>query len=379
MKILHIHQDYPDGRPYPFTKAVSNLIDACKVADSSVEHFVLSINRTSNPLKISINYFEDGLSLVYWALPLPFIYKPIIWLWSMVLVFILRKVEFSVIHGHKLTTEGLFSYFLAKKLLIPYFISVRGGSDMHNYQRLKDLAPSFSNVYHNAEHIFWVSAWAKGYFEEQFNIKNQKSTTLANICAISKLPKMLGNRERYCTILSYHQLRRKGLFPLLEALVLLREQDKEILLDIIVSGPSEQETLIIDKIKMLGLESQVKVLGQLTHPHILENLSQSKGLLLPAVNETFGMAYVEALACKCPILYVANTGIDGYLDDVNVGAKLDSQLAGSIANGVLAIEGNSESIADQLEQMLQTGYLKKFTANTISMQYLNKVRRFIKS
>ena len=81
MNLLHIHQDYPDGRPYSATKAVSNLIDSAKIIDPSVKHFVLSINRTSNPFKISIKNFEDGISLVYWSLPLPFISRLSIVFW----------------------------------------------------------------------------------------------------------------------------------------------------------------------------------------------------------------------------------------------------------------------------------------------------------
>ena len=224
MKVLHIHQDYPDGREYPNTKAVSNLIEASRITNTSIEHFVVSINRTSNPLKISVKGFSDGISIVYWALPLPLIYKPVIWFWAQVIAYKLRSLNFTLIHGHKLTTEGLFSYFLSKRLNIPYCVSVRGGTDAYNLARLSDLKETFYKVYNGAKHVFWVSAWAKKKFSAKFKGLPVFSSELANICQIENIsPVATAQRERYCIILSYHQLQRKGLFPLLEAMALLRE------------------------------------------------------------------------------------------------------------------------------------------------------------
>ena len=376
--ILHIHQDYPDGRDYPYTKAVSNLLMACRAQNPDIKHYVLSINRTSNPFKVSAKEFEDGISLVYWAIPLPLIYKPAIWFWSIIIAYYLKGKGFSIIHGHKLTTEGLFSYFLSTRLGIPYMISIRGGSDMHNLERLPDLTASFVKIYYSAVHIFWVSAWTKNLLRGSFKGMPKSSSDLPNVCEITYTPELQANRERYCIILSYHQLHRKGLFPLLEALVILKKQRKLIILDIIGSGSDKESVLITDKILELDLGDQVTILGQVSHPQILDILSQSKGLLLPAVNETFGMADIEALACHCPILYMAKTGIDGFLDDMFVGVKLESQSASCIASGILKIENNYSSIIANLTAINKSDYLNKFTGKAISYQYLNTLNHIIK-
>ena len=134
----------------------------------------------------------------------------------------------------------------------------------------------------------------------------------------------------------------------------------------------------MDKITTLGLKNQVSVLGSIPHQQLLNKLSHAKALLLPALNETFGMAYIEALACGCPILYIENTGIDGHLDDVYVGIKIQSQSANTIADGIKKIELNYMDIENQLVIVNDTSYLNKFTATAITKHYLNIIKAVVK-
>ena len=371
MKILHIHQDYPDGRSYPSTKAVYNLIEACKAENKDVEHIVLSINRTSNPLKVSFKKFYEGYSLVYWALPIPYIFKPVIWFWVQFLAFMLKNINFTIIHSHKLTVEGLFAKYLSKKRNVPYCISIRGGSDSNNMARLFDLKNDFYQIYYEAKHVFWVSAWAKPSFSEYFLGLPKLYSDLPNICNINSVINLNKvDLERYSIVLSYHQLERKGLFPLLDAIAALKEQDHVILLDIVGDGESEICKKITNKIDSLNLKEQVSILGDMQHDDLMIKLSQSKGMLLPAIYETFGMIYVEAMVCQCPILYMAYTGIDGYIDDVYPGVKLQNQTVKAIVEGIKEMEENYAKIKTQLFSMNKVNYLDKFTAKHICNHYL---------
>lgn len=376
MDILHIHQDYPDGRPYPNTRAVSNLIQATEELEASIGHYVLSINRTSNPFKVSLNKFDQGLSLVYWALPLPFIYKPVIFFWAFLISLVLRAnaKEFDVIHGHKLTTEGLFSFYLSRFIKSPYVISVRGGSDCHNIARLPDCKASFRLVLKNALSVFWVSPWAQGFIEKKLNYHHPNNIALSNICKIDGLESRQDKlKTKYTIILSFHQFRRKGLFQLLSAMVSIKEKGVNVSLDIVGSGAEKYKKVIIKEIIRLELGSQVRLLGQLGHAELLAKLRLSKALLLPANNETFGMAYVEALACGCPILYVKNTGIDGHLNDVLPGVRIDRQGEEEIEAAILDIEENYDKYQRSLTDISRGEYLKKFTGGYIANNYVSEI------
>lgn len=376
MKILHIHQDYPDGRAYPNTKAVSNLIQAVEELDPSIKHFVLSINRTSNPFKVSIAKFDQGLSLVYWALPLPLIYKPAIWFWAFIISFVLKGREFDIIHGHKLTTEGLLSLYLSRLTKIPYTVSVRGGSDCHNIARLSDCKASFREVFKCAQKVFWVSPWAQVSIEKNLNYRHSSNVIISNICQIDGIePIKSQSKIKYATILSFHQFRRKGLFPLLSAIKSLKANGLHISLDIIGGGTEKYKKIINEEIIRLGLENQLTMLGQLGHSELLARLKRSKALLLPAMNETFGMAYVEALACGCPILFMKNTGIDGHLDDVIPGVRIDQQSAEDIAEAILGLEKSYGIYHQSVMNISREKYLIKFTGTYVAANYVKELSK----
>lgn len=377
MKILHIHQDYPDGTTYASTKAVSNLLDEVEVVNPSIEHFVLSIHRTSNPFKVSIQRFERGISLVYWAIPLPFIYRLSIAFWSWFISKSLEDGNFSLIHAHKLTTEGMFGIFLSEKLKIKYLISIRGGSDIHNIKRLKDCKNLFKKIFAGAERVFWVSLWAKNDIESRLGVDGADITAFPNICHIEDMvPKHNSIKERYCIILNFDQYERKGIVPLLHAFRNLALKGKKLKLDVIGGGNHINKNLVISLISELKLESQVKVIGQVDRVGIISALQHSKGLLLPSINETFGMAFVEAAACGCPFVYVKGTGIDGYFDNVSGAVKIENQSVESIEHGILVLENYDFAKAKVFECDFTSTGLKSFHKEHIVETYLNALSHF---
>lgn len=379
MKILHIHQDYPDGRPFPHTKAVHHLIKAAQQQDASTMHFVLSVNRTSNPFKVSFKTFKQGVSIVYWAIPLPFLYAPCMFFWAWLIGRKLKRCEFDAVHGHKLTSEGILAYRLSKAWQVPYLVSVRGGSDLHNINRLMDCKKLFAKVYQQAAYVFWVSPWAKTGVEQKLGVERpNKQARFANICQIDPQQKNLPSvRQHYITVLSFHQYQRKGIMPLIEAIAELKQAGTEIKLNICGGGSEAIKQKILDLVKELKLEEQVKLLGQLPHAHILDLMKTSKGLLLPATNETFGMAYIEALSCGCPILYHENTGIDGFFEQIPPGVKVSEQTIGAVFTALRQLEGKYSAYQANVQALVSGGYLKEFTADFAANHYLSHLKQVV--
>lgn len=372
MKILHIHQDYPDNRKFPSTNAVKNLIDGVKKKDKEIEHFVLSINRTSNPFRISFKRFDDGLSVVYWLIPLPYIYYISIKFWAFILRNTINMKEFDCIHAHKLTTEGVFAYLLSKSTSIPYYISVRGGTDMHNINRFSEIEKIFSKIYNNAKEIFWVSPWAIQFIVSRLGV-NERGVSLPNICELEEPKDIIDkNRPRYVIVLSFHQYRRKGLMQLFKSIKELNKNGFDIKLDVIGSGGENEKKLIQNEVIKLGLSRHVKLLGQLTHSEVLTKLQASKALLLPAENETFGMVYIEAISCGCPILYMANTGVDGYFSDKNVGIKVHSREINELCEAIIKLENSNSFYRREIQNLLKRGELEEFKEDSIVKSYITE-------
>jgi len=375
MKLLHIHQDFPDGRDYPFTKAVSNLITGLKNTDPSVKHVVLSINRTSNPFKVSLQKFDLGYSLVYWAIPLKFVYGPMMAVWIFLLSLLLKKEGIDRIHAHKLTTEGMLAKGLSERMNTDYMVSVRGGSDLNNFNRLPSYKSLFLDIYSNAKHVFYVSPWAYSFLNTEGVSDKVPRTTLPNICDIDLVtPCDIASRERFIMVVSLHQHERKGVIPVLEAMKDLKLRGESVYLDIVGGGDEQNRKLIESAVKELGLVEDVNLLGPLPHTEVKDMLSRSKGLLLPAMNETFGMAYIESLACGCPILYMKNTGIDGYFDEYEVGVKVTSQKVSELSNAISKLIKNQEHYQSQIKMLDKFNYLEMFKEASVSLSYIKVLR-----
>nr|MBP7212081.1 glycosyltransferase family 4 protein [bacterium] len=68
------------------------------------------------------------------------------------------------------------------------------------------------------------------------------------------------------------------------------------------------------KLKRLGGKS-VKFYGQIEKVDVIEKMQKSDIFILPSVNETFGMVYIESMASGCITVGTKNDGIDGIILD----------------------------------------------------------------
>ena len=374
MKILHIHQDYPDGRNYPFTLAVSNLINASTKCNDIIEHFVLSINRTSNPCNISSKRFAQGLSLIYWALPISLIYLPTLWLYALYVSRKLTNNDFDVIHAHTGTTEALLARYLSKKLNIPYVITARGGSDLHNIQRLPFEKNAFRKNFLEADHIFWVCKWFQPIAEDLLGHSfESKSSGLANICNIDNVEYDIEivRDKKYFTVISFHQYKRKGIIPLIHAISEMKEAGCIVALDIFGTGPVDCVQAVQDAIQEHKLEEQVTIIGEIENKLLLEKMKEYKGLLLPSAKETLGMAYIEALATGNIILYHKRTGFDGFFESSPIGYAVENQTVSELKAALENLEASYDIYFTNVKKLQIQDDLRIFKAFHVATHYLD--------
>jgi glycosyltransferase involved in cell wall biosynthesis len=129
--------------------------------------------------------------------------------------------------------------------------------------------------------------------------------------------------------------KRKGLSWLLDAMVIAVREEPELRLDIIGGGSPEATRRCSAMIARRGLAASVRLVGALSNAELLQCLPRYRAMVLPSLNETFGMVYIESLFAGVPVLYTAGTAVDRYLDGLGVAIATPPRDSGAIAAGLL--------------------------------------------
>jgi glycosyltransferase involved in cell wall biosynthesis len=137
-----------------------------------------------------------------------------------------------------------------------------------------------------------------------------------------------------------HVVGRKRHVDVLHALTVLTPQVPEVRWVVIGDGP---ERPALERLAtQLGVSDRIEWLGQLPPDEALRELSRCHVMALPSLDEAFGVAYVEALACGLPAIGCRGEGgpeeIAGYGEGMLLVAPRDpdalaAQIAPLLAGG----------------------------------------------
>jgi glycosyltransferase involved in cell wall biosynthesis len=103
---------------------------------------------------------------------------------------------------------------------------------------------------------------------------------------------------------------RKGIQYLVQAYQKINHPAKSLTF---VGAPSQQ---LIELLKLRGFwPADAKVLGHIPQPELKHIMSESHVLVLPSVEDGFGMVMAQAMACGCPVIASRNTGSEDLFRD----------------------------------------------------------------
>ena len=106
--------------------------------------------------------------------------------------------------------------------------------------------------------------------------------------------------------------------------------------------------------------------GHLPHKQVLEEMRNSDIFILPSINETFGMVYLEAMASGCVTVGLKGDGIDGIIKNSE--------------NGYLCELNNIEKTLSEIlnndnSKILEKSFLtmQNYTIEKACLNYLNNI------
>jgi len=383
--ILHLSADYPDDhRGHRKTTAIERLVTGAGYG----EHVVVSLDRTSLPWK---THFIDcglvgGVRLYahrYFGLPMGFGLAASMRSVAKRVRRLMRDKhrQPALVHAHKFSFEGI----AALKLVEHYgphtrfFVSVRGESERKVLLFKPTYRSLMRRIAKRADQIYHVSAWFCKIYHRYVPEQPVKERLLPNIVANTArdLPRCTPQR-RFASVFDLNYSKRKGLSDLLRGYKQFREVHDDIGLDLIGPGSAASIAAAKKEIAELGLEAHVRLLGPMKSDELFAVLPTYLGMALVSYNETFGMVYLEALFAGVPIIYGKDTGIDGYLDDVQAGSGVKPGDIDGIAAAFLDLTENNDHYRSEIAGAARILH-DRFNPDMILEGYRTDMKRFLET
>jgi glycosyltransferase involved in cell wall biosynthesis len=374
-KILHLSYDLRDRHNREVTTAVSNLIN---ISRSQFDPFIIDLVRVTKPQQEMIQMKNPGhLMINVFGLPYGFLMN-----WSQDRAFkrikkaesqkLITLNEFSMVHAHKLTFEGIAGYKLASHLNIPFMVTLRQ-TDTYVFNRKPGAVETFKPIIKSCGRFIYlipqILKRMKKIFGEDFFEKyiEPKAVHLSNIVERNILTEDSGvDRNVLLTVMrmTKKSVERKNLKRLLMAFQLINREDVKLR----IIGDGEYFPTVRSWVNDFGLNDKVIFEGAIPNEEIDKYYKSTHAFLLPSISETFGMVYAESLLNGTPIMFSKDyLGFDGYFE--GVGAGVDPKSVESIKNGIVDLLDNSDNYRKKIDELEKLGEFKIFSSEYVTEKY----------
>lgn len=288
----------------------------------------------------------------------------------------LKNKGFDVVLSH-MPSGILAANKISKLLNIPYFAAVHA-SDIHVLEDKKYffLQNEMKNAYNNACAIMPRSYWLLEKIKKYVKKESQKFQIIPSGIEKEKIieKNILENKIKnfngkpYKIISVGNFIKRKNFHSLIEA---ISKIDEKILLEI--AGDGKNLKSLVKYAYANKSQEKVNFLGKITNSEVLNLMESHNIFILPSLNETFGMVYLEALAKGCVVVCSYNSGMAGFIKD-NENGFLTGTSAEEIKNTIIRII-NSDNIENIMHNAVETAM--NMERLEMAKNYINAVQNFL--
>lgn len=260
---------------------------------------------------------------------------------------LINEIKPDILHSHYATSYGLLGMASG---FHPFAISA-WGSDIYEFPNLNKFNKILLKRILNSADAVCSTSYAmaeemKKYYEKDIAITPFGVDTNKFSCTIPVLSK------EFITIGIAKNLHKVyGVEYLVRAFADLCDEWKADELRLLIVGDGSEKESLEQLSKELGISSKVQFTGNVDNDKVPEYLNKMDIVCIPSINESFGVAAVEAAACSRPVIA---SNIGGLKEIV-----LDE------FNGYLVEVQNSKDIKDKILNLLKDkNKLIEFSQNT---------------
>ena len=252
-----------------------------------------------------------------------------------------KEGKVDIIHAHSAFWGGIAAAFISQKYNIPLVITEHSSLKYAKYTK-ESYKKYIFEAYEKADFLIAVGNGLKKELQEYVNtpievINNMVDLKLFNIDEniTPENSKVNGDFKFFsCGFLEDG----KGMDCLIKAFTKAFKGEK-ITLRIGADGSLKPDLKKL--IEELDMDSQIKLLGALSREEVSEEMKTCDVFALASEHETFGVVYIEALACGKPVIGADNGGAEDIINEDN-GIIAQKKNVEDLAKALIKIKDNYE-------------------------------------
>ncbi|KFX55719.1 glycosyltransferase family 4 protein [Clostridium botulinum] len=257
-----------------------------------------------------------------------------------------KEGKVDIIHAHSAMWGGISAAYISEKYNIPLVITEHSSLKYAKY--LKDNYKK--HIYKAYESCDSLIAVGNGLKKELNTYVNKDIEVIHNMVDLSLFNTESDSdteiRNNKTTFFSCAFLEEgKGMELLIrcfkEAFI-----NEHVVLKI--GGEGSLKSSLEELVKSIGMEKQIFFLGALSRQEVANEMKNCDIFALPSEHETFGVVYIEALACGKPVIGAKNGGAEDIITK---------------ENGIIIEKNNEEQLISALKYMKEN--YKNYDENNI--------------
>ena len=318
------------------------------------------------------SYVKDDVKVFELSLPLG-IYRRALPLLQMLLMLLYKKAVRKVgtpdiIHAHFYSIAAIAS-IIKKKKNIPFFITEHSSKLNKDKSLISELDKALTaKAYSHADTVIAVSKALSINLKNNFDIDN---VVVHDIVDVDNYHYVKNNNNQHFNFISVGNLiHLKGFDLLINAFNKAFANDNNVFLNIV--GDGIERDYLQSLINQYDINDRVRLLGQKSRAELCNIIRESDAFVLASRSETFGVVYVEAMACGLPVIATLCGGPEDFVNDDN-GVLIPVDDIDALANAMIDMCSNIDKYdGKSISKECYDKFSPKSIANEI-IRYYDKV------
>ena len=225
----------------------------------------------------------------------------------------------DIIHAHCCVWAGYAAMKLSEQIGIPYVVTEHATLfQLHRDEISEKNDKVIRKIFQKAARVICVS----GAFAKLIESYRPDIDVVGNVVNCDAfVPRVDSEKHRgirfltVCYMEEEAQLYKKGIDILIQAWTDVVKRYTDVKL--VIGGGGSAKTKVEQWVEEQGISKYVEFTGALDRKQVIQEMQSCDCFVLPSRYETFGVVYIEAMACGKPVIAVANGGPDDFVKPFN--------------------------------------------------------------